>query len=301
MVRRTLTREEFNAACKVVQAGEDAEQALNILFGAASKRPAGTFFVRILYELPPSGAALVAKCGGCFHAFQATTLVLHCADFDLDRLMREYEAVQSAENNNGFTALMLAAQWGDQDLVSQLLSRGAKLAARTNKGRTALMFAVISRNVDIARLLLRQGADVHAITNDHNCAMTYAASTGDVQLCELLRKHGALIDPEPDSDSDDDDDNDEKNIAPIISAAESGETDACIWLVGQGASIETTWRGSSALLVAAFNGHLDTCKALIALGAKACREPERAPFIALCRRRWRECRALPVPSWEACS
>lgn len=63
------------------------------------------------------------------------------------------------ENNDGTTALMLAAQIGWREGVERLITRGASVNHANNRGETALIYAVQRNDVPVVRLLMTQGAD----------------------------------------------------------------------------------------------------------------------------------------------
>jgi ankyrin repeat protein len=69
------------------------------------------------------------------------------------------------QNNQGNTALALAAQLGWVDGAAQLLARGARVDLANNRGETPLILAVQSRQLPLAdrvamiELLIGQGAD----------------------------------------------------------------------------------------------------------------------------------------------
>lgn len=63
------------------------------------------------------------------------------------------------ENNEGTTALMLAAQIGWRDGVERLITRGANVNHANNRGETALIYAVQRNDVPVVRLLMTQGAN----------------------------------------------------------------------------------------------------------------------------------------------
>ena len=65
----------------------------------------------------------------------------------------------NAQDDEGVSALMLAARDGNAALLQQLLDRGAIVDARARTGWTALTYAAWKGHTDIARRLLRAGAD----------------------------------------------------------------------------------------------------------------------------------------------
>ena len=65
----------------------------------------------------------------------------------------------NAQDDEGVSALMLAARDGDAPLLQQVLDRGATVDARSRTGWTALTYAAWKGHTDVARRLLRAGAD----------------------------------------------------------------------------------------------------------------------------------------------
>ncbi|MGD9940750.1 MAG: ankyrin repeat domain-containing protein [Clostridia bacterium] len=62
-------------------------------------------------------------------------------------------------DDRGYTALMDAAQQGDEGLLHYLLSRGANPDLQSKDGQTALILSVGRNDVSMSRLLLESGAD----------------------------------------------------------------------------------------------------------------------------------------------
>ncbi len=117
---------------------------------------------------------------------------------DLARI-RELVAANPASVNSdardGFTALQLAAYFGNYDVVLYLLQSGADVnAAGTNNNRVqALHSAVSSGHADITKLLLTWGADVNARQQSGYTALHAAAQNGDEEIVSLLLNNGADV------------------------------------------------------------------------------------------------------------
>jgi ankyrin repeat protein len=123
--------------------------------------------------------------------------VFEAASFgDLDRLATVLAADPSAvaaRSGDGFTALHLAAFFGQADAVDLLLARGAEVDARGTGWMigTPLHSAASGRHLEAARRLLDRGADPNARQARGYTPLHAAAHNGDAALTALLRGRGA--------------------------------------------------------------------------------------------------------------
>src|SRR4051794_37959301 len=104
-------------------------------------------------------------------------------------------AAARAFSADGFTALHLAAFFGQPELAELLLGRGAdpSAVARNPMRVQPLHSAAASRQLAIARALLDAGADVDARQEGGFTALHAAAHNGDVALVRLLLERGADV------------------------------------------------------------------------------------------------------------
>lgn len=98
---------------------------------------------------------------------------------------------------DGFTALHIAAAYGQSQTVALLLAAGADPnAVSDNLLRVQpLHSAVGGRHLEIAKQLLDKGADVHAKQADGLTPLALAQALRDAELAALLRQYGAKDDP----------------------------------------------------------------------------------------------------------
>jgi ankyrin repeat protein len=83
---------------------------------------------------------------------------------DVVKVLLASKADVHAKDNEGRTALLLAAQHGGSDMIRYLLDQGANVNDKSNDGWTVLMAAVNAGNPHAVKALLEKGADVNART-----------------------------------------------------------------------------------------------------------------------------------------
>lgn len=101
---------------------------------------------------------------------------------------REFMKQQNADD--GWTALHLAAHYGQLEIVTALIEAGAKLdtLSRNAEGNTPLMAAVAGGNLSIIQLLVEKGADPTQsdASGEHN-ALTLAEAENKTGIATWLR------------------------------------------------------------------------------------------------------------------
>ena len=127
-------------------------------------------------------------------AFEAATFG------DLDRLavlLADDPDLTGRRSGDGFTALHLAAFFGQDDAVRLLLARGADpdVPGTGWMTGTPLNAAASARHATVVALLLEAGADPDAVQRGGWTPLHSAAHNGDARTVELLLAHGA--DPSP--------------------------------------------------------------------------------------------------------
>ena len=157
------------------------------------------------------------------------------------------------KNENGNTALHVAAEYGHVHLAQFLLEKGINIETKGYYGTTALHRAVTAGQESVVSLLLQEGADVQAESDDGKTALHRAADAGQEALVRLLIQHGADIEA--------------KSLygkTALFRAAEHGYHEVVRLLLKNGADINTESNdGSSALHKAAEYGHETLTKILL--------------------------------------
>lgn len=93
---------------------------------------------------------------------------------------------------------LIAKGKGHKEVINLLMSKGANINERDNQGTTALMVAASCGEKDIVELLISKGADVNITDNEGRTALTYVESAENVsksnkkKIIELLRSKEKL-------------------------------------------------------------------------------------------------------------
>jgi ankyrin repeat protein len=94
-------------------------------------------------------------------------------------------------DDQGKTALILAAAAGHTATVKTLLASGADAKNTDKQGKSALIWAAEGDHIPAVQALLTNGADVNHTANDGLTALAVAKNKGDAELVALLEKAGA--------------------------------------------------------------------------------------------------------------
>jgi ankyrin repeat protein len=105
-------------------------------------------------------------------------------------LLLDRGAAIEAKDNDGKTALLLAATWGRTDTVRLLLVMGAAADATDISGCTPLECAVLNGHTHVVELLMNVGRDV----DQHDSrAFLYASVHGHTAIIAMLLQRGVDI------------------------------------------------------------------------------------------------------------
>ncbi len=126
-----------------------------------------------------------------------TALIL-AAEFGESEIVRQLIGAKASvdmANQDGNTALILAAKSGESEIVRQLIEAKASVDMANQDGETALMYAAnFGRNSEIVRQLIEAKASVDMANLDGCTALMCAASVGGSKVVHQLIKAMATLD-----------------------------------------------------------------------------------------------------------
>jgi ankyrin repeat protein len=211
----------------------------------------------------------------------------------------------NASSPGGETALMVAAEAGQEEVVTLLLEAGALKDLHNLNGHTALLFALFQSHLEIANKLIDAGADPDAADLDGETPLMEAAQKGFVPIVRKLIEKGATIDrvskltytarryalqfkhidvvqildrameEQLDESFSEDEDGeyidgfDNDDVPTIWEAASDGDFELLQWHLQNGVSVDS-WNqfGETPLMLAAAYGYIDAVQELLARGAQ---------------------------------
>ncbi len=91
------------------------------------------------------------------------------------QLICKYGVDLNIQNNNGETALILAAEYKKADVVKYLVEQGCDLNLRDDKGQTAAIVAAKRGKDDVLKYLIENGCDLSIKDNDGKTVYHYAS------------------------------------------------------------------------------------------------------------------------------
>ena len=173
------------------------------------------------------------------------SMLLQASNASMAKLLLEQGADVAAANNDGDTALMLAAINGHEAVAQLLLQHGADATAARHDGVTALMCAAGGGHEAVAQLLLQHGADVAAAEHHGFTALIWAAGGGHEAVAQLLLQHGADVAAAMHDGS-----------TALMGAAQGGHEAVAQLLLQHGSDVRAAMHdGRTALMIARANGH----------------------------------------------
>ncbi|XP_063845071.1 kinase D-interacting substrate of 220 kDa B-like isoform X8 [Scylla paramamosain] len=159
----------------------------------------------------------------------------------------------NAEDNDQWTAVIVAARAGHMDTVATLVDHGANIHQKDMGGWTALMWACYKGHSELARYLLTRGADPSTQGQHHMTALVWAAGRGHTEIVHYLLDHGAKANV-----------GDKFGTTPLIWACRKGYYAIAEDLLRHGASVDASGMYSwTPLLVATRGNYVDLVNLLL--------------------------------------
>ncbi|MBS0351676.1 MAG: protein kinase, partial [Proteobacteria bacterium] len=157
-------------------------------------------------------------------------------------------------NQQGDTALQLAARLGDLDLVKTLIDREANVHQANHAGITPLMCASERGHTPVMQLLIAEHkAAVDSTDQSGDTALFWAAKFNQVKNLSYLMEHKAAVDHI-----------NQAGRTALCLAAQQGHKEAVEYLLMQGANVnQADHLGYTPLMLAATGGHSRTLEVLI--------------------------------------
>ena len=170
---------------------------------------------------------------------------------------------KEAVNNEGYTALMLAAEQNHPDAIIVLRANGANVNAVDNRGYTAAMIAAEEDYADAIEALTEDmfteegenlGADLEYTDDTGYNAVMIAAKYNNIKALEALIANDADVDARTiDEDG---------GLTALIISLQENNTEAAELLIGCGASVAASYDGLTPLMCASANGNVPIMKLL---------------------------------------
>jgi ankyrin repeat protein len=200
---------------------------------------------------------------------------------DAVRVAELIKAGADVNESNAFGATPMgeAARRGDAAILKLLLDAGADPESANADGETALMVVARTGNTAAAQLLLKAGAKVDARESwGGQTALIWAAAQDQPGMIRLLADNGAAVDARSVvrdwgrrvTAEERPKDMNRGGMSALMFAARDGHIESVRTLLELGADPDfNDPDGSTPLIVALMNGHWDTAKLLIESGADA--------------------------------
>ena len=214
---------------------DDSPKKPTVVTPQASKRRSSD---AIPFSLPPSGerksgAVTELDHKGTNYSEQDLLRAVASGNKAKIELMLRAGISANAKDEQGQSALTVAAALPNTDIAELLMAHGADVNARSHDGATPLMAAIMTGHKDTAKLLLRKGADVNAsapvgsLPLQHMPMLFLAIAIGDVEITKLLIEEGADVNAKL-SDG-------EQVLSPLAFALKTNQQDIAQLLTATGA------------------------------------------------------------------
>lgn len=200
-------------------------------------------------------------------------------DLATTKLILEAGANANVVNRYGVSPLSIGCKNGNAAIVELLLESGANPNATLRGGESVLMTAARTGKLGPVKALLKAGADTNVIERNGQTALMWAAADGHVDVVAALVASGADFRSPLKS-----------GFTPMFFAVRGGHSGVVLELLKAGVDVNGAMRprhtsgkgprrGTSALILAVENGHLELAANLVEAGADPA--DDRCGFTAL--------------------
>ena len=105
------------------------------------------------------------------------------------------KAAVDMADEEGNTALHIAAKYNDSEMAEFLIAKGATLDLKNNENETPLLVAIKSGSVETAKILVEAGSDIFARDTNRKTALEIAMQKSDVYNDIMVtKKTGSAVD-----------------------------------------------------------------------------------------------------------
>lgn len=109
---------------------------------------------------------------------------------NLIQMLIDKGAYLNVKDNEGYTALMIAAQEGFAQTADFLINKGANINAETNNGHTALSIAIQNDHKDVIEILLKHNPKKKGYSNKAHAPINTAKTLNKPELKKMLKQYG---------------------------------------------------------------------------------------------------------------
>lgn len=106
------------------------------------------------------------------------------------KLIEKNPAVINEQDDQGYTALIMAAYYGQEKVVDLLIKKGADVCLKDAKGNTATMGAIFKGNLKIAKRLMNTKCAIKQVNHAGQTPLMYAALFGRIEIAKYLLEKG---------------------------------------------------------------------------------------------------------------
>ncbi|XP_042204947.1 kinase D-interacting substrate of 220 kDa B-like isoform X3 [Homarus americanus] len=157
------------------------------------------------------------------------------------------------EDNDQWSPIITAAKEGHVETVATLLDHGANIHHRELGGWTAVMWACYKGHTALVKMLLARGADPNTQGQHHMTSLVWAAGRGHTEIVHDLLEHGAKVNI-----------GDKFGTTPLIWACRKGFYEIARDLLQHGANVDASGMYSwTPLLVATRGNYVDLVHLLL--------------------------------------